>query len=500
MKRRVRPVPAPLPPGSADGRSQAVIDLTSDPETSDSGRCVAVVSQVLPHSTSGPLDEGAGEGVYFPCSLCSELVLTSEAGTHELQHQLAFEREDAATEAGTTWVPSDSAPAAPKRRTGRCYRCGKPGHWAAQCPLAAPSAWDHGEGADEAVARTRLLDSSDVGVIKSVQRPCWVDPSLPSDGVVPALKQCLESQPGIWGRAYLCASAQHICSARTDMGWGCGWRNLQMTTWHLLRRGGEYRQALFAGLGAPPDVASLQLWLEWAWRQGYDLEGCRQLDGRVQAVATEAGHAGEVGKWIGSTDAATVLRAFGVRAHIIDFLGKKGDAGDSGGNSTGDEGDGAAKKRPREESLLRDKRRIERKEHRHQALIRWVWDYFAHGAPPDANAGQGAFGALSPSPVTVTSRPPLYFQHEGHSRTIVGIEKHIGTWGESYNLLLLDPVVPTRVMVEALQNRHGWKRLIKRPVYSLVKPLYQLMMVEDGLVQPADREQWKRMMATEVHR
>lgn len=232
-------------------------------------------------------------------------------------------------------------------------------------------------------------------------------------------------------------------------------------------------------------------------------------------------------KWIGSTDAATVLRAFGVRAHIIDFLGKKGDAGDSGGNSTGDEGDGAAKKRPREESLLRDKRRIERKEHRHQALIRWVWDYFAHGAPPvrgvswqfylhslpfaggkrdkrmaverwvqraqrralaghprtchgtvtwaafrgashcsqDANAGQGAFGALSPSPVTVTSRPPLYFQHEGHSRTIVGIEKHIGTWGESYNLLLLDPVVPTRVMVEALQNRcgsagsditHGW--------------------------------------------
>ena len=52
----------------------------------------------------------------------------------------------------------------------------------------------------------------------------------------------------------------------------------------------------------------------------------------------------------------------------------------------------------------------------------------------------------------------------------------------------------------ALTRRHGWKRLIKRPVYSLVKPLYQLMMVEDGLVQPADREQWKRMMATEVHR
>ena len=387
MKRRVRPVPAPLPPGSADGRSQAVIDLTSDPETSDSGRCVAVVSQVLPHSTSGPLDEGAGEGVYFPCSLCSELVLTSEAGTHELQHQVSplsllvrrgaahelkwgrlrhdrnhyqcFRRTASAFQRlahicydfcakcaraslvtlSCSWhssvrtlqlkrAPRGSLRTARPRRqsagpadaigagslatgrpsvpwqlrrpgtTGRGRTRRWPGHgsWTpVTSASSSPCRSVFVAGASRVVAAAWLRCVGPKAWPRAQQRPCWVDPSLPSDGVVPALKQCLESQPGIWGRAYLCASAQHICSARTDMGWGCGWRNLQMTTWHLLRRGGEYRQALFAGLGAPPDVASLQLWLEWAWRQGYDLEGCRQLDGRVQAVATEAGHAGEVG-------------------------------------------------------------------------------------------------------------------------------------------------------------------------------------------------------------
>lgn len=37
--------------------------------------------------------------------------------------------------------------------------------------------------------------------------------------------------------------------------------------------------------------------------------------------------------------------------------------------------------------------------------------------------------------VVNTGKPPLYFQHDGHSRTIVGIEKS----GNTYNLIVLDP-------------------------------------------------------------
>lgn len=40
-----------------------------------------------------------------------------------------------------------------------------------------------------------------------------------------------------------------------------------------------------------------------------------------------------------------------------------------------------------------------------------------------------------------TMNRPLYFQHNGHSRTIVGIQVKKGTQGmpDVYNLLVLDP-------------------------------------------------------------
>ncbi len=50
--------------------------------------------------------------------------------------------------------------------------------------------------------------------------------------------------------------------------------------------------------------------------------------------------------------------------------------------------------------------------------------------------GQGGQqrGQLS---VVCTSRPPLYFQHEGHSRTIIGIERRLKQ-GEAAAGVLLD--------------------------------------------------------------
>lgn len=110
------------------------------------------------------------------------------------------------------------------------------------------------------------------------QAPCVIQTCLPGDGIVPLLHQRLSERLSRRGRAFLCQSAQHICSVPgLDSGWGCGWRNIQMLSWHLLRRSPDYRSALFAGLGAPPDIASLQAWLEWAWECGFDVVGAQQL-------------------------------------------------------------------------------------------------------------------------------------------------------------------------------------------------------------------------------
>ena len=79
----------------------------------------------------------------------------------------------------------------------------------------------------------------------------------------------------------------------------------------------------------------------------------------------------------------------------------------------------------------------------HWSLVRWVWAYFSSGgARPasrtektgDANmgtrhpnhgstAGQGTESIAKGGRITRTRLSPLYFQHEGHSRTIVGIER-----------------------------------------------------------------------------
>lgn len=86
---------------------------------------------------------------------------------------------------------------------------------------------------------------------------------------------------------------------------------------------------------------------------------------------------------------------------------------------------------------------------RHRALAEWVWAYYsqgrasaAAGPAPTAVAAAAAAGGggSSSSCVGITQRGPLYLQHEGHSRTVVGIER-VAPPGQTaeYSLLLLDP-------------------------------------------------------------
>ena len=80
----------------------------------------------------------------------------------------------------------------------------------------------------------------------------------------------------------------------------CGWRNIQMLCWALLREA-QYRPVLFGGCGYVPALFSVQQWLERAWYLGYDVLGGRLL--RFRVVGTR--------KWIGAHDCAALLRSFG---------------------------------------------------------------------------------------------------------------------------------------------------------------------------------------------
>ena len=69
-----------------------------------------------------------------------------------------------------------------------------------------------------------------------------------------------------------------------------------MTMW-------PWRCVSSAGRTAMPSVMKIQRLIEAAWRQGYDHEGCQQLDAKLVNTT----------KWIGATDIVAMMASLGVR-------------------------------------------------------------------------------------------------------------------------------------------------------------------------------------------
>lgn len=110
-------------------------------------------------------------------------------------------------------------------------------------------------------------------------------------------------------RAALCLDTDHFSQANKKEGdwYSCGYRNTQMLVTALNRHVPLYRSLLFGGKGIVPDILSLQLWIERAWSQGFDPEGCAQLGGEIK----------ETTKWIGASEVLCLLRSFGIPCRIL---------------------------------------------------------------------------------------------------------------------------------------------------------------------------------------
>mmetsp|Transcript_31877 Transcript_31877/g.90540 ORF Transcript_31877/g.90540 Transcript_31877/m.90540 type:complete len:522 (+) Transcript_31877:128-1693(+) len=322
------------------------------------------------------------------------------------------------------------------------------------------------------------------------------------EGVMQLLKRYFEVvRGGAHGQVLLSGDLRHSHTSSYDMGWGCGWRNLQLLSSHLILRSADFKSALFRGDGSVPDIPELQDWLERAWAAGFDREGCQQLGGKIKGMKT----------WVGATDCTALLRFFRVRAQVADFqVPRRGTAGCHLGVECDGCGchpimgtryrslsaqnfdlcsschSGPMKSRGPFEALLppgpqqpprptgSSWQQISdppgRAAAEHLSLLRWVWRYFSNEAvallagdeqsPPVTAPSQGpssdgvrkraavdAFAVLRASAsgrVKLTGKPPLFFQHQGHSRTIVGIERlNNGERAKDYNLLVLCPSVPT---------------------------------------------------------
>merc|ERR1719219_1642579 len=183
------------------------------------------------------------------------------------------------------------------------------------------------------------------------------------------------------------------------------------------------------GSGGVASISRLQSLIEAAWRKGYDVQGCEQLGGKL--VNTR--------KWIGATEIVAFFTANRIKTELLDFHMPTG------------------------------------KDGTHPKLFQWVLDYFRERARAKAFT------------------PPLYLQHQGHSRTIVGIEVLAsGQAGHNLRLLVFDPSHSKSHMATLIKAAPGSSesgqvmRMLRKSLPAIKCKQYQIVAVNG--VFASDRE------------
>ncbi|GAB0494459.1 hypothetical protein MMPV_005752 [Pyropia vietnamensis] len=231
---------------------------------------------------------------------------------------------------------------------------------------------------------------------------------------------------GLPGSLHAATEADAWPSAAWSAGWDCGYRNAQTLLSAALRWPAAATALAAAGIMRVPSVRELQLRLEAAWSAGYDAAGVASAAGGAGGGIALGGDA-----WVGAVDVVALFRSLRLRAGVADFdSGRRRPrrGGGSGGPSlarllghrAGDVdaevGTAAGKATATE-------------------MAEWAHAFFVRrcreegGCAGCGRGGRGGGGLIS----------PLYMQHQGHSRTVVGADRRRdGT----VRLLVVDPSKP----------------------------------------------------------
>uniref|UniRef100_A0A671RM34 Zinc finger-containing ubiquitin peptidase 1 n=1 Tax=Sinocyclocheilus anshuiensis TaxID=1608454 RepID=A0A671RM34_9TELE len=225
---------------------------------------------------------------------------------------------------------------------------------------------------------------------------------------------------------YYQRDTDHYSSSEGDKGWGCGYRNFQMLLSSLHRM--EQYKLLPVSV---PSIPRVQALIEEAWGQGADPQGASHFNHRLQGTRA----------WIGATEIYAVLTSLSVKAQIMDFHKPTG-PGDT-----------------------------------HPRLFEWVKQCFSHSA---------SRGARLPPKIVQTTLPPIHLQHQGHSRSIVGVEQKVNG---NLCLLLFDPGCVPREMRKVLSQDTAatMVRRVRKFPGSLKHRQYQVVAVE-GLLTPEEKQ------------
>ena len=225
---------------------------------------------------------------------------------------------------------------------------------------------------------------------------------------------------------FLATSTDHYASSYGDKGWGCGYRNLQMMLSNLLVRP-EYREVLSTGLAVNKNNPSMPS----ISKLQRIIEAAWQAGFDRMGCEQLGGRLVNTRKWIGATEIFTLLSYCNIDCQLVDFHRPSS-------------GDGT-----------------------HPAMFQWLLDYFKAGGRPS----------------------PVYLQHQGHSRTVVGVEQ----LKNSLRLLILDPSHSPASIASA-----GLQRLVRKTIGSMKSKQYQCVVVRGLLDNTRLRETRKNVVSTRI--
>ncbi|CAG8033499.1 unnamed protein product [Penicillium salamii] len=224
-----------------------------------------------------------------------------------------------------------------------------------------------------------------------------------TDHLIPVLARLCEQDKSV-KRAFLCSpKVRHICKMRREGGF-CGYRNIQMlVSW--LKKTHSFGHEHFPDKG--PTILQLQDMIESAWDMGFNSSGRAETGGikdtRKFIGTPEVSLSGMELRWLANTiQTQALFMSLGIPCEGSSLVEKN------------------------------DRRACD-------ALCMHVANYFRSASPEDETR------------IVQTDFPPIYFQHDGHSMTIIGFE--IRDNG-SANLLVFDPMFKTSPAMERLVGSH----------------------------------------------
>ncbi|XP_057813119.1 uncharacterized protein LOC131027146 [Cryptomeria japonica] len=187
------------------------------------------------------------------------------------------------------------------------------------------------------------------------------------EGLMRLVKKCLLSEEDTRESfSVICGGhVNHFQAESFDELWGCGWRNIQILSSHLIEKE-EMKDVLFGGASFVPCILALQKWLELGWRKGFDVQGAQEFGWNIIGTC----------KWIGSTECAALFRSFGLRANIVEFKCHSSASAQYNHHSEEENSD---------YPFGRDNEIYAR--HRHKVMIDWIWRYFLCGYKESESAG-----------------------------------------------------------------------------------------------------------------